>query len=137
MNRPPATEKCLGRTYPEVIRAFRRYTQLGLDKDRQPPYRKYERIRAVSQSDKEAASLLAVCDTLRILRLTHKKATLSAVRQIWRARPFAPLKRQEISFRVRKAAFLLFCDDRTVYRYLHTAAELYGNILKEDPEENG
>ena len=137
MTRPTATEKCLGRAYPTVIRAFRRYTQLGLDKDRLPPYRKYERIRAVSQNDKEAASLLAVCDTLRILRLTQKRATLSAVRQVWMARPFAPLGKQEISFRVRKAALLLFCDDRTIYRYLHTAAELYRSILAENPSDEG
>jgi hypothetical protein len=133
----PTTEKCLGRAYPDVIRAFRRYTQLGLDQDRLPPYRKYERIRAVSKNDSEAASLLAVCDTLRILRLTHKKATLSAVRQVWMARPFALLGRQEISFRVRKSAFLLFCDDRTIYRYLHTAAELYRHILAENPSDEG
>ena len=48
------------------------------------------------------------------------------------ARPFALLSRQEISFRVRKTAFLLFCDDRTVYRYLHSAAALYRSILAEN-----
>ena len=118
-----------------VIRAFRTYARLGLDRDDLPPYLKYSRIRGVSHSEEQAVSLLAVCDTLRILRLSGKRSALSAVKQVWMARCFSPLGRQEISMRVRKASFLLFCDERTVYRYLRSAADIYREILKENQIE--
>lgn len=128
---PPLDTNGLGRTYPAVIAAFRHYARLGLDRDEAPPYIKYERIRGCSRSEKEAAVLLAVCDTLRILRLTGRSTEYSAVRQVWLGRCYAPLGKQEISLRVRKAALLLFCDDRTIYRYLRSAADLFTAILKE------
>lgn len=118
-------------SYAPVIRAFRNYARLGLDKDELPPYKKYTRIRGVSANERQAASLLAVCDTLRILRLSGKAEALSTVRTVWMAECFRPLAKRDISMRVRKASFLLFCDDRTVYRYLKTAADTYISILKE------
>ena len=120
-------------SYAPVIRAFRNYARLGLDDDDLPPYLKYTRIRGVCATEAQAISMLAVCDTLRILRLSGKTAALSAVRQVWMVHCFSPIGKQEISMRVRKASFLLFCDDRTVYRYLRTAADIYSEILKETP----
>lgn len=121
-----------GYTHAAVIRAFRNYSRLGLDSDELPPYLKYDRIRGVSRNEDDAASLLAVCDTLRILRLAGKRASLSAVRQVWMARCFSPIGKQEITMRVQKASFLLFCDERTVYRYLRNAADIYRAILEEN-----
>lgn len=118
-------------SYTSAVHAFRTYARLGLDSDDLPPYVKYTRIKGIARNEREAASLLAVCDTLRILRLSGKRSALSAVRQIWMTRCFYPIGKREISMRVRKASFLLFCDDRTVYRYLRTAADIYGEIMKE------
>ena len=118
-------------SYAPVIRAFRNYVRLGLAGDELPPYKKYMRIKGVSGSERQAASLLAVCDTLRILRLSGKHEALRAVRIVWMAQSAQPLEKKDISMRVRKASFLLYCDDRTVYRYLKTAAETYLSILAE------
>ena len=115
-----------------VIRAFRAYARLYLDRDSLPPYIKYSRIRGVCRTEAEAISMLAVCDTLRILRLTRKDATLHAVRSVWMKNAMRPIQKQDVAMRVRKAADALFCDDRTVYRYLENAARIYREILKEN-----
>jgi len=117
-----------------AIRAFRTYARLFLDRDSLPPHIKYSRIRGVCRTEAEAISMLAVCDTLRILRLTGKTAALRAVRKVWMTDCFRPLRKQDISMRVRQVSFSLFCDERTVYRYLRTATEMYREILKENTE---
>lgn len=115
-----------------VIRAFRTYARLYLDRDSLPPYIKYSRIRGVCRTEAEAASMLAVCDTLRILRLMRKDPALFAVRSVWMKHCCKPIQKQDIAMRIRKTADTLYCDDRTVYRYLESTARIYREILKEN-----
>lgn len=115
-------------TKDEAARVFRRYARLGLDRRVLKPFEAYSVIRGVSIDENSALKLLAVYDTVRLLALTDPEA-LAAVRAVYffdRGR--TPAKNQ-IGERVLRHAQETYCDERTVYRRLKTAKELYYHLL--------
>ena len=112
----------------KVISAFRKYTRLGLSDEKLSPFEAYDRIRGVSKSREDALDLLAVYDTLRLLKLSDRKEIIRAVYYVYfdtlRRKP----KKNEISAKILRFAYDNHCDERTVYRQLKYARTLYKMI---------
>ena len=112
----------------KVISAFRKYTRLGLANETLSPFDAYDRIRGVSKNRDDALDLLAVYDTIRLLRLTGKLEIINAVYFVYfdtlRRKP----KKNEISAKVLRYAYEHHCDERTVYRQLKYARCLYKTL---------
>ncbi|MGM9682110.1 MAG: hypothetical protein ACI3XQ_00775 [Eubacteriales bacterium] len=112
----------------KIMSAFRKYTRLGLASHTLSPLDAYARIRGCCRSRSEACDLLAVYDTVRILRILGKNDVLEAVRDVYFCRPSARILKNEISERVARRALESNCDERTVYRQLAFARRLYTKI---------
>ena len=109
----------------KIISAFRKYTRLGLANHRLSPFDAYDRIRGVSKNIEESLDLLAVYDTLRILKISCKNEIIEAVYAIYFDTINRKPKRNEISLRITRYAYESHCDERTVYRQLQYARKLY------------
>ena len=110
---------------------FRKYSRLGLDRRAISPFEVYDVIKGVCRSEEEAIRLLAVYDTVRLLALTAPE-TLEALRAVYFFdRGKKPLKNQ-IGHRVLRFADENHCDERTVYRHLRRAKEMYYHLLTID-----
>ena len=109
----------------KIISAFRKYTRLGLSSESLSPFEAYDRIRGVCNDIESANDLLAVYDTMRILKISGKRDVIFAVRAVYfdtlRKKP----KKNEISARVVRYACENYCDERTVYRQLEYARRVY------------
>ena len=117
-------------TRDEAAYVFRKYARLGLDKRKLKPFEVYNVIYGVCASEEEALKLLAVYDTVRLLSLTAPE-TLRALRAVYffdRGR--TPLKNQ-IGDRVLRFADENHCDERTVYRRLKQAKDMYYHLQEE------
>ena len=115
----------------EAAYVFRKYARLGLDRRALSPFEVYAVIRGVSKNDRDALKLLAVYDTVRLLSLTAPE-TLEALRMVYffdRGR--TPLKNQ-ISHRVLRFADEHHLDERTVYRHLKKAKDMYYHLLGDE-----
>lgn len=103
--------------------AFRDYARLGLCSSKSA-LETVCRIRGLC-SDAGVLDMLAVFDTLRLLEVSGEAIALRAVREIY----FATAKRKphsnEITLRIRRLADEAHCDDRTVYRHLRKARDLW------------
>ena len=111
----------------EAAYVFRKYARLGLDRHKLKPFEAYQIIRGVCGSEEDAMKLLAVYDTVRLLSLTAPEA-LHALRDVYffdRGR--TPLKSQ-IGERVLRFADQNHCDERTVYRRLKQAKDIYYHL---------
>lgn len=112
----------------EAAYVFRKYARLGLDKSDIAPFDAYARMRGVSKNDTDAAKLLGVYDMMRLLSLTDPESA-SAVREVYFAeRGKRPLKNQT-SERILRFATENHLDERTVYRRLKRAKELYYHLI--------
>ena len=109
----------------KIISAFRKYTRLGLASDRLSPFDAYDRIRGVSKSYGEALDLLAVYDTLRILKMSGKLDIIAAVYAIYFDAINKKPKKNDISLKVTRYAYETHRDERTVYRQLQYVRKLY------------
>jgi hypothetical protein len=108
--------------------AFRKYARLGLDRRSLRPFEVYDVIRGVCRSEEEAQQLLAVYDTVRLLALASPEALLALRAVYFFNRGKKPLKNQ-IGHRVLRFASDNHCDERTVYRRLREAKEMYYHLL--------
>ena len=112
----------------KIISTFRKYTRLGLANKLLSPFDAYDRIRGICKCKEEALDLLAVYDTVRILRISGKIDVLDAVYAVYfdalRRKP----KKNEISARVLRYAYDNHYDERTVYRQLQYARKVYKHI---------
>ena len=108
-----------------IIFAFRKYTRLGLANESLSPFDAYDRIRGVCKSKSDALDLLAVYDTLRLLRLSGKKDVIRSVYAVYLCELGRRPKKNEISQKVLRHAFENHFDERTVYRQLEYARKLY------------
>jgi hypothetical protein len=112
----------------EAAYAFRKYARLGLDRCEMKPFEAYARMRGVSKSECDAVKLLAVYDTMRLLKFIDSESE-SAVRAVYFAdRGRYPLKNQT-SERILRFADENHLDERTVYRRLKRAKELYYSLF--------
>jgi hypothetical protein len=82
------------------------------------------RIRGIC-SDRTALDMLAVFDTLRLLELDRDTLALRAVKEIYFATAKKRLRAGEITLRIRRLAYEENCDDRTVYRRLEKARDVW------------
>lgn len=108
----------------EMLQAFRKYARLGLSRTQTPTHLIYARLRGVSRTEREARNLLAVYDTVRLLRLERSPA-LQVVYDIL-FDPLLPFRRKnEMTWAVRRYAAARHYDERTVYRQLERIERMY------------
>ena len=108
---------------------FMRYARYGFSGYEDDLFALCEIIRGSTPSESEARRMLAVCDTLRLLRLSGKEETAAVVRAVYFARRGRRPRRQEISHRVRRFAAEHYLDERSVYRRLADAKHLLSRLL--------
>ena len=108
-----------------IISSFRKYSRLGLASKKLSPFDAYDRIRGVCSNKSEALDLLAVYDTMRLLRISNKTEIIKAVYAVYFCGLGKKPKKNEISDRVLRHATENYCDERTVYRQLEYARKLY------------
>ena len=109
----------------KIISAFRKYTRLGLANNKLSAFDAYDRIRGVSKNRDEALDLLAVYDTLRILKISGKSEIVDAIYAIYFDAIIRKPQKNEISLKIVRYAYETHCDERTVYRQLQYARKLY------------
>lgn len=107
----------------KASRAFRNYARLGLCASKSA-LDTVCRIRG-SCSDECALDMLAVFDTLRLLEVSGDTIALRAVRDVYFATAKKKPHSNEITLRIRRLADEIHCDDRTVYRHLQKARDLW------------
>lgn len=104
--------------------AFRRWAKLG-----QPDA---ERIR--ERGYKGAADLVACCAVFVLLKSRELKRyrsntaageILRAVREVYMEEPMRPLRRQEVTLRVRRLANERYVSERRVYEWLRIARNMW------------
>ena len=106
-----------------AARAFRNYARLGLTGSRSV-IDTVCKIRGIC-TDTSALDMLAVFDTLRLLEFLGDKIALRAVRDIYFATAREKPQSNEITLRIRRLADEMHCDDRTVYRRLKKARDMW------------
>ena len=112
----------------EAAYIFRRYARLGFDRMDISPFEAYGRMRGVSKNESDALKLLGVYDMMRLLSFSDPESA-NAVRAVYFAdRGKRPAKNQ-ISERVLRFATDNHLDERTVYRRLKSAKELYYHLI--------
>ena len=118
----------------EAAYVFRKYARLGLDKRTLKPFEVYEVIKGVCRREDEAMKLLAVYDTVRLLSLTAPESLLALRAVYFFDKGRTPLKNQ-ISYRVIRFADENHLDERTVYRRLKQAKDMYYHLRKGEANE--
>ena len=116
-----------------AARAFRNYARLGLI-HAESTLDIACKIRGIC-TDSSALDMLAVFDTLRLLEFLDDTIALRAVREIYFATAKTILHSNEISFRIRRLADEMNCDDRTVYRKLKRARDLWSFIRTREKKQ--
>lgn len=128
-----------------ITEAFRLFARLGC-----PPYERAREIvyqqelnkrsecrpdiavvqaeRAVEKQTPTLLDILAVEETISILEKGEKSNIVSAVKAVYFVNPQQPLRRGDISNRVRRFAITYPADERTVYRWLKEARLLCAAI---------
>lgn len=106
-----------------AARAFRNYARLGLVGSRSA-IDTVCKIRGIC-GDSTALDMLAVFDTLRLLEFLGDMIALRAVRDIYFATAGSKLHSNEITLRIRRLADEMHCDDRTIYRRLKKARDMW------------
>ncbi len=107
----------------KAARAFRNYARMGLCSS-MSALETVCRIRGIC-GDGAVLDMLAVFDTIRLLEHSGETIALRAVREIYFATANQKPHSNEITLRIRKLADELHCDDRTVYRHLQKARDLW------------
>ena len=113
------------------VRAFRKYIRLSAGFDNMSYFDVCERLRRSCRCDSEALRLLAVYDTLITLRAQGKYECADAVSYVYFAEKGRVPRKNEVSFRVRRFAQKNCMDERTVWRRISEAKELYLAILEQ------
>lgn len=104
-----------------ATQAFRRWARLGC-----PDAGKIEREKYKSPDDLRACAAVFAELTSRHGRANRAWAEImTAVSEVYMAYPGRALRRSDVTARVRRAAFLLTADERTVYRWLAEARRMW------------
>lgn len=114
----------------QAAEAFRRYARLGLDKAELSVFEMIWRIRGVSRDEDDAMRLLGVYDMMRLLSLTDGE-TARAVRAVYFAERGRLPRKNQTSERILRFATENHLDQRTVYRRLRAAKELYYHLIRQ------
>ena len=116
----------------EIIRVFRKFARLGLDSDKLNPIQVYKKIDVLCYSRRARLDMLSVYDTLRILWLYGEADTLDAIKDVYFEGKAYRLTKYDISARVLALANENHCDERTIYRRLERARNLYEKIRERE-----
>ncbi len=116
-----------------AARAFRNYARLGLVGSRSA-IDTVCKIRGIC-SDSAALDMLAVFDTLRLLEFLGDMIALRAVRDIYFATAGSKPHSNEITLRIRRLADEMHCDDRTIYRRLKKARDMWEYIRAREKKQ--
>ena len=116
-----------------AARAFRNYARLGLVGSRSA-IDTVCKIRGICR-DSAALDMIAVFDTLRLLEFLDDKIALRAVSDIYFATARKKLHSNEITLRIRRLADEVHCDDRTVYRRLKKARDMWEYIRAREKKQ--
>lgn len=112
-----------------AVRSFLKYARLGIDRRNFSSLEVADRLRGYCSSEAEAARLLAVHDTLRILRVQKKTETEEAVRAVYFRMRGRAVRKNDVSLAVTRFACEKKIDVRTVWRRLEYAKRLYNSLL--------
>lgn len=112
------------------VSAFRKYARYGYDKAELDLFEMCDMARGAAPSRESACEIAAVYMTLKILEISGRKETADAVRAVYFRFADRPLKKNEISWRVRRFAVESYMDERTVYRHLRVAKEIFLNCYE-------
>lgn len=112
-----------------AVRAFRKYFKYSAGFENMPYFDVCERLRGACANDAEAIRVLTVYDTLLTLRAQGKAECAEAVSFVYFANNGRLPRSNEISFRVRRFAIEKAMDERTVYRRIAEAKDLYLALL--------
>ena len=115
----------------EAAACFLRYARYGFEGHGRGGFALYDSIRGTVADEREAAQMLAVCDTMRLLRWTGREETADAVRAVYFVCRGRRPRKCEIGLRVRRFAAERYLDDRTVYRRLADAKRLFLQLSEE------
>ena len=116
-----------------AMRTFRTYARLGLCGS-ESALGIICRIRGIC-SDPAALDMLAVFDTMRLLELSGDDIALRAVEEVYFFAASHRLRANEITLRVRRLADELHCDDRTVYRHLKKARDIWHTLRAKEKKQ--
>ena len=109
----------------KIISAFRKYTRLGLSTQKLSLFDVYDRIRGACKSEEDALDLLAVYDTVRLLKISGRTDVIKALGAVYFYSSKGMPKKNETSMRVLRYAYENHFDERTVYRQLQYARRIY------------
>ncbi|MBQ7293282.1 MAG: hypothetical protein IJW79_06040 [Clostridia bacterium] len=107
------------------VSSFRKYARYRYDCLDFNIFEICETAKGGAANKSEAAELVAVYLTIQTLEFVGKTETANAIRAVYFRYANRPLKKNEISWRVRSFANEIYMDERTVYRHLKTAKELF------------
>ncbi len=119
----------------EIIRVFRKFARLGLNNEHASPIRIYKKIEVLCPSRRSRLDMLALYDTMRLLKLNGEDEVVDAVSKVYFEGTTIRLTKQEKGARVLKLAFSNHCDERTVYRRLEKARALYQKIREQEEKQ--
>lgn len=114
-----------------AIGAFRTYARLGLCRE-ESTLGVICRIRGVC-GDRTALDMLAVFDTLRLLEISGQALVLRAAKEIYLYPRY--YRKNEFTLRVRRLADELHCDERSIYRYLKKARDLWQSLRQKEKKQ--
>jgi hypothetical protein len=116
----------------EIIRSFRKFARLGLDNELLSPIQVYKKIDFLCISKRSRLDMLSVYDTLRLLWLNDEKSTIEAIKSVYFDKKAHRLTKHDISTQVLSLAQENHCDERTIYRRLERARQIYEKIRERE-----
>ena len=116
----------------EIIRSFRKFARLGLDNELLSPIQIYKKIDFLCISKRSRLDMLSVYDTLRLLWLNDEKSTIEAIKSVYFDKKAHRLTKHDISTQVLSLAQENHCDERTIYRRLERARQIYEKIRERE-----
>ena len=114
----------------DAVRAFRKYARYGYDRAGFNIFEICDIAKGAAPSMESAAEIVAVYQTIQALELSGRKETANAVRAVYFRYASRPLKKNEVTWRVRRFATEGYMDERTVYRHLRIAKALFLNFYE-------
>jgi hypothetical protein len=112
----------------EIIRVFRKFARLGLDSESLVPIQVYKKIDILCVSRRSHFDMIAAYDTLRLLWLNDESEILYAIKKVYFEGKAYRLTKYDISNRVLALAQEIHCDERTIYRRLERARNIYEKV---------
>ena len=114
----------------DSVKAFRKYARYGYDKVDFNIFEICNVAKGAAPNAESAAEIVAVFQTMQALEFSGRKETADAVRAVYFRYASRPIKKNEVSWRVRRFAAEQFMDERTVYRHLRVAKAMLSNFYE-------